>query len=169
MRAQLLGRGPPIRPRSPERRKNEGSSTGARLLGSGPPIRPRSPERKYEGNPMRAQLPCRGPPKQGNMQREPSFLGAAHPSDPGAQKGNMKGAQQPRPHPTQDPERRKHEGFLAADHCHVLPVTKDDQILQASCSQNLGCLMLFAFLMLSMGLLLMILLMLLCLWSWLWL
>ena len=31
-------------------------------LSRGPPIRPRSPERKYEGSPMGAQLLCRGPP-----------------------------------------------------------------------------------------------------------
>ena len=31
--------------------------------------------------------------KMKGAQREPGFLAAAHPSDPGAQKGNMKGTQ----------------------------------------------------------------------------
>ncbi|OLP77118.1 hypothetical protein AK812_SmicGene42862 [Symbiodinium microadriaticum] len=59
-------------------------------------------------------------PQKGNMtgnmkgtQREPSFLAADHPSDPGAQKGNMKGANgsldaEPRPtHPTREPRKKK--------------------------------------------------------------
>ena len=46
------------RPRSPERQK-EGSPMRAQLLGRGPPIRPRSPERrKHEGSPP---IPLRSP------------------------------------------------------------------------------------------------------------
>ncbi|CAE7530525.1 unnamed protein product [Symbiodinium microadriaticum] len=63
-----------------------------------------------------AQEPKKGAQKEGNMkgtQREPSFLAADHPSDPGAQKGNMKGANgsldaEPRPtHPTREPRKKK--------------------------------------------------------------
>ena len=62
----------------------KGNMKGAQLLaalGRSPPIRPPSDP---------------GAQKEGSMkgaQRKPSFLAAAHPSDPGAQKGNLKGAQ----------------------------------------------------------------------------
>ncbi|OLQ01748.1 hypothetical protein AK812_SmicGene15432 [Symbiodinium microadriaticum] len=73
----------------PERRKQEESPTA---LGRGP-----------------------GAQKEGNMkgaQREPSFLAAAHPSDSGAQKGNMKGAQKER----NMKGAQREPSFLAAAH-----------------------------------------------------
>ena len=57
-RAQLLDRAvhPSDADPESETRKHEGSQTGAQLLGRGPPIRPRSAERKYERSPMGARF-----------------------------------------------------------------------------------------------------------------
>ena len=72
--AQLLGSGPPIRPRSPESKK-EGKLMEAQLFGRGPPIRFRSPERRrYEGTPMRAQLLAAAIPPR--TQKERNMKGA---------------------------------------------------------------------------------------------
>ena len=94
-----------------------GSDGWAAATGLGshcPPIRP--PERKHEGvgSPAPLPRPTHGPMKgsdgwaAGNPPTKLKGLGAhcrAHPSDPGAQKGNMKGAQwEPMPtHPTMFP------------------------------------------------------------------
>ena len=82
MGAQPRCRGPPIRPRSLER-KHEGSPMGAQPRCRCPPIRPRSPERTHEGSPMGAQPRCRGPPirpRSPERQWEPNPVAAAHPS-----------------------------------------------------------------------------------------
>ena len=66
---------------------------------------PKSPKR------MKGAAALLSDPEKKEIQREPSFLAADHPSDPGSQKGNMKGdpISLPRPtHPIQDPERKKH-------------------------------------------------------------
>ena len=106
MEAQLFGRGPPIRPRSLERKFEGGAQKGKRkgaqqLLGRGPPIRPNN--RATQEPMMGAQLVGRGPPI-----RPRSRLMGAQPLDRGPpirMKGAEWGPALPRTtHPTQEPE-----------------------------------------------------------------
>ena len=92
MGAQPRRHGPPIRPRSPEI-KPEGSSLGAQPLCRGPPIQPKRPERKHKGSPTMKGVQWQPTPfLRSPAEWEPSPVATAHPSDPGAQKLNLKGA-----------------------------------------------------------------------------
>ena len=76
MEAQLLCRGPPIRPRTQKEGNMKGGQREPRFLAAAHPSDPGAQKGNMKGG-----------------QCEPSSLAAAHPSDPAAQKGSMKGAQ----------------------------------------------------------------------------